>query len=79
MIQAAESVRLRYNIPMDVHWNILSKFDEGVTLYMKHLIRFGVYTVILFVVSLTARKTRYPLYTTRRPSQSVVVEAKSHR
>lgn len=45
MLQAAESVRIRYNIPMDVHWSILTNFDEGVTLYIKLLRRFGVCSV----------------------------------
>ena len=72
MIQAAESIRIRYNIPMDVHWSILSKFDEGVTQYMKHLQRFGVYTVRLFLSSLlTARTKRSPRCTARRTSPSV--------
>lgn len=78
MIQAAESIRIRYNIPMDVHWGMLSKFDEGVTQYMKHLQRFGVYTVPSLAVLLLPRTKRSPRCTARRTSPSVASQIVPH-
>ena len=49
-IIAIESIRQKYRIPLTDHLSILSEFEDGVTIYTRHLEEFEILNVALAAV-----------------------------